>query len=640
MKIILGTSLLLAIVTVPSLHAQSIRGGGNPYSSQLVTDPDAGNVQGIQRYGRPLATDPAQGTTYPYYVFPTVVDQNGPNPFAGRPMPTLAPMQAQLLRQKQEDVSRSLKKFSSADDPLSRKQASQNDAEGSDKSRLQAEKAIQSYSLLDARVFSPAPGEATKVFVQNQPLIQIKLRVIEILRDNSLGAASSLDFIRSKTGDFSYVALPKLVPSGDDQLKDSKGNNVITPAVANVNSSTKNLTGSSRFDVNGLLGVTSASTGLSGLNAGAGALVNLTGEHLNFIASILATELEADLLTAPVIVTTNGEAAEFVAGTKQPFNLGTVNTNTPANEGENNTGRIQNSLFYKHIGTYLHVTPRIVNYGGQGERAGDGALTMNEVPDWNYLIAFLVRENLVPDQPTEPPPELKWQTYTRPGRLVPLNIKIAILDYLNEYSKSELVTYFDNHTVAEERGLLPFPQSQKCGVDGCQWTPDDCTIDIEIVARFSNALKPEAEMPLESDVRSIKNILQIKNGHGLVMAGLLGESDVEALAKVPIAGDLPLVGWLFRSKSVSRKKSEILIFLEAEVMPADPHALRSASMSDLELARPYVAGSTLNNPLEIGLHRSGIGNYLPPLAHEEQSYWHRCGARINRIRTTSYDMFR
>ncbi len=55
-----------------------------------------------------------------------------------------------------------------------------------------------------------------------------------------------------------------------------------------------------------------------------------------------------------------------------------------------------------------------------------------------------------------------------------------------------------------------------------------------------------------------------------------GESDVEALTKVPVVGDLPLVGWLFRSKSVSRKKSEILIFLEAEVMPADPGALRGA----------------------------------------------------------------
>ena len=42
-----------------------------PYSAQLRSDPAVGNVQGIQRYGRPLRTDPDQGEGYSYHVFPS-----------------------------------------------------------------------------------------------------------------------------------------------------------------------------------------------------------------------------------------------------------------------------------------------------------------------------------------------------------------------------------------------------------------------------------------------------------------------------------------------------------------------------------------------------------------------------------------
>ena len=106
---------------------------------------------------------------------------------------------------------------------------------------------------------------------------------------------------------------------------------------------------------------TNLTTGLSG---GAGALVNLTSEHINLITSLLAEELQADVLTAPELVTTNGESVEFVAGTKSPFNLGTVNTNVNGSTPVENP--VKNNVFYKHVGTYLRITPRIVNLGSNG----------------------------------------------------------------------------------------------------------------------------------------------------------------------------------------------------------------------------------------------------------------------------------
>src|SRR5205814_698380 len=144
----------------------------------------------------------------------------------------------------------------------------------------------------------------------------------------------------------------------------------------------------------------------------------------------------------------------------------------------------------------------------------------------------------------------------------------------------------------------------------------------------------------ESDVRAIANIVQIKSGTGLVMAGLLGESDIESVAKIPVLGDLPAVGALFRSKNVSRRKSEILIFVEARIMSSNSSVARAESAEDLRLAAPYVASGTLDNPLEVGLRRAGLGPYLPPPDGNEAEYWNECGWRVNKIKTTAYDAFR
>src|SRR5436309_4514139 len=48
-----------------------------PYSSQLRTAPEVGNVQGVQRYGRALRTDPDQGEGFSYHVYPVAHPQDG-----------------------------------------------------------------------------------------------------------------------------------------------------------------------------------------------------------------------------------------------------------------------------------------------------------------------------------------------------------------------------------------------------------------------------------------------------------------------------------------------------------------------------------------------------------------------------------
>ncbi len=66
--------------------------------------------------------------------------------------------------------------------------------------------------------------------------------------------------------------------------------------------------------------------------------------------------------------------------------------------------------------------------------------------------------------------------------------------------------------------------------------------------------------------RATKTSVLVKDGRTVVIGGLMQEKDEESVTKVPLLGDIPLLGWLFKFKSVSSKKTNLLIFLSPHVV--------------------------------------------------------------------------
>lgn len=60
--------------------------------------------------------------------------------------------------------------------------------------------------------------------------------------------------------------------------------------------------------------------------------------------------------------------------------------------------------------------------------------------------------------------------------------------------------------------------------------------------------------------------VRVKAGETLSIAGLIKESDVEQIGKLPIAGDLPVFGPLFRNKTKTHSKSEIVILITPKIV--------------------------------------------------------------------------
>ena len=60
--------------------------------------------------------------------------------------------------------------------------------------------------------------------------------------------------------------------------------------------------------------------------------------------------------------------------------------------------------------------------------------------------------------------------------------------------------------------------------------------------------------------------IRVKNEDTLILTGVLQDSDTATTSKVPILGDIPILGSLFRSNSTQKRKSELIILVTPRIL--------------------------------------------------------------------------
>lgn len=66
--------------------------------------------------------------------------------------------------------------------------------------------------------------------------------------------------------------------------------------------------------------------------------------------------------------------------------------------------------------------------------------------------------------------------------------------------------------------------------------------------------------------RSAKTSVVVKDGQTVVIGGLIQDREIENGTKVPFLGDLPLIGWLFKTSSREKHKTNLLVFLTPTIV--------------------------------------------------------------------------
>jgi type II secretory pathway component GspD/PulD (secretin) len=98
----------------------------------------------------------------------------------------------------------------------------------------------------------------------------------------------------------------------------------------------------------------------------------------------------------------------------------------------------------------------------------------------------------------------------------------------------------------------------------------------------------------EFDYRKIDSQVMIPNGNTLVMGGLVTDNPTASYAKVPVLGDIPGLGWAFRSESKATTKDNLIIFLTPTIIQNTDFQAATSAPADYLQSQPAVMKNRMN----------------------------------------------
>lgn len=69
------------------------------------------------------------------------------------------------------------------------------------------------------------------------------------------------------------------------------------------------------------------------------------------------------------------------------------------------------------------------------------------------------------------------------------------------------------------------------------------------------------------DSRNAMTTVLVRDGETIVIGGLITDNLQDTVSKIPLLGDIPVLGWLFKKKTKTRVRAELLIFVTTRILP-------------------------------------------------------------------------
>ena len=161
--------------------------------------------------------------------------------------------------------------------------------------------------------------------------------------------------------------------------------------------------------------------------------------------------------------------------------------------------------------------------------------------------------------------------------LVDLELSALQAEGRGEVISSPRIVTMDQQQASIEQGQkIPFETVSQAGT---QTQLEDAVLKLDVTP----SITPDGRISMELDIsndspgeatpeglaintQSIITSVMVENGDTLVLGGVQQSRKDFNERKVPLLGDLPLLGWLFRSKQNVDEKSELLIFITPKII--------------------------------------------------------------------------
>ena len=178
---------------------------------------------------------------------------------------------------------------------------------------------------------------------------------------------------------------------------------------------------------------------------------------------------------------------------------------------------------------------------------------------------------------------------TQDSSSFPLSIALNLLQgkgLVKVISEPTLVSFSGQEATFLSGGEFPVPVPQGLGQMGVEFKKHGVQLAFTPTVLNSNRLRIKVNVTVSAEgekvmigntpvskleTRNSTTTVQLGNGQSFAIAGLLQEKVQSKTEKVPLLGDIPVLGMLFRKKFFERAESELVILITAHLVhPLDP----------------------------------------------------------------------
>ena len=169
-----------------------------------------------------------------------------------------------------------------------------------------------------------------------------------------------------------------------------------------------------------------------------------------------------------------------------------------------------------------------------------------------------------------------------------LNLEISALEAEGKgklVSSPRVITADQQKAIIEQGEEIPYQVATSSGATSIvfrkanlklevtpQITPEgNVILDVDITKDSRGALAGSAGFAINT--KHVKTQVLVENGGTVVIGGIFEQLEREGVSKVPLLGDIPYLGYLFKTKTKATTKTELLIFLTPKVV-SDKTAIR------------------------------------------------------------------
>lgn len=93
------------------------------------------------------------------------------------------------------------------------------------------------------------------------------------------------------------------------------------------------------------------------------------------------------------------------------------------------------------------------------------------------------------------------------------------------------------------------------------------TVIVPEVSRVIEFLSTPAGPVPRIGTRKVDSIVTVKDGDSIVIAGLISDEERKTMVKVPLLGDIPVIGSLFRFTTTDVRRSEVIFIITPRIIP-------------------------------------------------------------------------